>query len=67
MDRLTRLIPSLRLNGEATIRCIGCHNRIGVGVAVVLDDGAVCCSSYCGSHREVRHSKRGKGSVEIVG
>jgi hypothetical protein len=30
-------------NGEGTVRCFACRNRIGLAGAVVLQSGVVCC------------------------
>ena len=27
----------------ATVRCFGCHNRVGLEAALVLEQGVVCC------------------------
>ena len=27
----------------ATVRCFGCHNRVGLEAALVLEEGVVCC------------------------
>jgi hypothetical protein len=67
MDRLARVVPGLAGLPGATVRCLGCRNRVGVDVAVILDDGSLCCSSFCSASRDVRRGRGRHAAVEFVG
>jgi len=49
----------------ATVRCFGCHNRVGLDAALVLEEGVVCCRR-CWERRDSLPSLHRCGAVAVL-
>jgi hypothetical protein len=53
------------VRGAATVRCFGCHNRVGLEAALVLDAGVVCCRR-CWERRDALPVLHRCGAIAVV-
>lgn len=49
----------------ATVRCFGCHNRVGLEAALVLEAGVVCCRR-CWERRDSLPAIHRCGAVAVL-